>query len=58
MIIEEFEEINGIKFIVHYSDKGVYVLKQGTSETYEKVYDFLPCEYTYVETDKKLPVLE
>ena len=44
MIIEEFEEINGIKFIVHYSDKGVYVLKQGTSETYEKVYDFLPCE--------------
>lgn len=35
----------------HYSDAGVMLRKIETGELYEDVLDYIPCAYTYEETD-------
>ena len=47
MIIETIEEGRA----KHYSDRGVMIRKVETGELYEDVLDYIPCAYTYEETD-------
>ena len=47
MIIEQITD----ERVLHYSDKGVMLRKVETGELYEDVLDYVPCIYTYEETD-------
>ena len=47
MIIEAIKDGR----VWHYSDAGVMLRKVETGELYEDVLDYIPCAYTYEETD-------
>lgn len=47
MIIETMKDGQ----IWHYSDTGMMLRKVETGELYEDVLDYIPCIYTYEETD-------
>ena len=37
--------------IRHYSDIGMHILQHPTEKLYEDAVDYVPCAYTYTETD-------
>ena len=47
MIIETIKDGR----VYHYSDAGVMLRQVETGELYEDVLDYIPCAYTYEETD-------
>lgn len=49
MIIEEY--INDGTLVRHYSNDGFIIRQVETGEDYEEAVDYLPCKYTYEETD-------
>ena len=51
MIVTETVKIRGNSFIRNYSDKGVYIKKNGTDEVYSEAVDLPDIGYTYSETD-------
>lgn len=52
MIIREFymTRTDGVNLYKTYSDKGVYIIKQGTGEKYDIAIDIENTNYTYEET--------
>ena len=54
MIIREFymTRKDGVNFYKTYSDKGVYIIKQGTDEKYDEAIDIENTNYTYEETEE------
>lgn len=58
MIITETVQLDGKTFIHNYSDSGFYIQKQGTDEIYSDVYDVPESNYTYIETEEKIPMDE
>lgn len=61
MIISEIRVLENSEFYYHVSDNNKYIKKIGTSEIYSEVYDVIPCQYEYEETDidiVKLPTYE
>lgn len=54
MIIREFymTRTDGVKLYKTYSDKGVYIKKQGTNEKYDEAIDIENTNYTYEETEE------
>ena len=44
--------------IRHYSDEGKMLLQVETGEEYAEAVDVAPCQYTYEETDKLIPMEE
>lgn len=44
--------------IRHYSSVGKYIKQEETGIIYEDAVDYIPCPYTYTETNKKIPVVE
>ena len=55
MIVEE--KLNE-RLVRHYSDKGVKLKQVETGLIYDEAIDLLPCEFTYVETDKTIETEE
>ena len=53
MIIREFymTRKDGVNLYKTYSDKGVYIIKQGTDEKYDEAIDVENTNYTYEETE-------
>ena len=53
MIIREFyiTRKDGVNLYKTYSDKGVYIIKQGTDEKYDIAIDVENTNYTYEETE-------
>ena len=54
MIIREFymARKDGANLYKTYSDKGVYIIKQGTGEKYDIAIDVENANYTYEETEE------
>ena len=54
MIIREFymTRKDGVNLYKTYSDKGVYIIKQGTDEKYDEAIDVENTNYTYEETEE------
>ena len=54
MIIREFyiTRKDGVNLYKTYSDKGVYIKKQGTDEEYDIAIDVESAPYTYEETEE------
>ena len=54
MIIREFymTRTDGVNLYKTYSDKGVYIIKQGTGEKYDEAIDVENTNYTYEETEE------
>lgn len=54
MIIREFytQRKDGVNLYKTYSDKGVYIIKQGTDEKYDEAIDAENTNYTYEETEE------
>ena len=54
MIIREFyiTRKDGVNLYKKYSDKGVYIIKQGTDEKYDEAIDVENTNYTYEETEE------
>lgn len=54
MIIKEFyiTRKDGVNLYKTYSDKNVYIIKQGTDEKYEEAIDVENTNYTYEETEE------
>ena len=54
MIIREFymTRTDGVNLYKTYSDKGVYIIKQGTDEKYDEAIDVENTNYTYEETEE------
>ena len=54
MIIREFyiTRKDGVNLYKTYSDKGVYIKKQGTDEKYDIAIDVENTNYTYEETEE------
>ena len=54
MIIKEFYATrkDGVNLYKTYSDKNVYIKKQGTDEEYDIAIDVENAPYTYVETEE------
>ena len=54
MIIREFymTRKDGVNLYKTYSDKGVYIIKQGTGEKYDIAIDVENANYTYEETEE------
>lgn len=54
MIIREFymTRKDGVNLYKTYSDKGVYIIKQGTDEKYDEAIDVENSPYTYEETEE------
>ena len=54
MIIREFymARKDGVNLYKTYSDKGVYIKKQGTDEKYDEAIDVENSNYTYEETEE------
>lgn len=54
MIIKEFYTIrkDGVNLYKTYSDKNVYIKKQGTDEEYDSAIDVESAPYTYEETEE------
>ena len=54
MIIREFymTRKDGVNLYKTYSDKGVYIIKQGTDEKYDEAIDAENTNYTYEETEE------
>ena len=54
MIIREFymTRTDGVNLYKTYSDKGVYIKKQGTDEKYDIAIDVENAPYTYEETEE------
>ena len=54
MIIREFymTRKDGVNLYKTYSDKGVYIIKQGTDEKYDMAIDVENTNYTYEETEE------
>lgn len=54
MIIREFymTRTDGVNLYKTYSDKGVYIIKQGTDEKYDIAIDVENSNYTYEETEE------
>ena len=54
MIIKEFymTRTDGVNLYKTYSDKGVYIIKQGTGEKYDIAIDVENANYTYEETEE------
>ena len=54
MIIREFymTRKDGVNLYKTYSDKGVYIIKQGTDEKYDEAIDIENTNYTYEETEE------
>ena len=54
MIIREFymTRKDGVNLYKTYSDKGVYIKKQGTDEKYDEAIDIENTNYTYEETEE------
>ena len=44
--------------IRHYSDEGKMLLQVETGLEYAEAVDVVPCQYTYEETDKRIPMEE
>lgn len=59
MIIKEFYTTrkDGVNLYKTYSDKGVYIIKQGTDEKYDIAIDVENTNYTYEETNEKIEML-
>lgn len=57
-IIREFFKTrkDGVNLVRTYSDKGVYIQKDGTDEVYAEAIDVENTEYTYSETET--PIVE
>ncbi|MBR2526610.1 hypothetical protein IKE67_09120 [bacterium] len=58
MIITETVTINDKKFKHTYSDSGFYIQKEDTEEKYAEAYDVIDSDYTYIETEEKIPMDE
>ena len=56
MIIKEFYTTrkDGVNLYKTYSDKNVYIKKQGTDEEYAEAIDVETAPYVYEETDRKI----
>lgn len=56
MIVKEFYVIrkDGVNLYKTYSDKNVYIKKQGTDEEYDTAIDVENAPYVYEETDRKI----
>ena len=56
MIIKEFYTTrkDGVNLYKTYSDKNVYIKKQGTDEEYDIAIDVETAPYVYEETDRKI----
>ena len=56
MIIREFymTRKDGVNLYKTYSDKGVYIIKQGTDEKYDEAIDAENTNYTYEETEEMI----
>ena len=56
MIIKEFYTTrkDGVNLYKTYSDKNVYIKKQGTDEEYAEAIDVENAPYIYEETDRKI----
>ena len=54
MIIREFymTRKDGVNLYKTYSDKDVYIIKQGTDEKYDEAIDAENTNYTYEETEE------
>lgn len=54
MIIREFymTRKDGVNLYKTYSDKNVYIIKQGTDEKYDEAIDAENTNYTYEETEE------
>lgn len=54
MIVKEFYATrkDGVNLYKTYSDKNVYIKKQGTDEEYDTAIDVENAPYTYVETEE------
>ena len=54
MIIREFymTRTDGVNLYKTYSDKGVYIIKQGTGEKYDIAIDVENANYIYEETEE------
>lgn len=54
MIIREFymTRNDGVNLYKTYSDKGVYIIKQGADEKYDEAIDVENSNYTYEETEE------
>lgn len=54
MIIKEFYATrkDGVNLYKTYSDKNVYIKKQGTDEKYDIAIDIENAPYTYIETEE------
>ena len=56
MIIKEFymTRKDGVNLYKTYSDKNVYIIKQGTDEKYDIAIDVENANYTYEETEEAI----
>ena len=52
MIATEYTDDGRIR---HYSDEGYYIRQVETGNMYEDAVDYIPCRYTYEETDVPIP---
>lgn len=54
MIIREFyiTRKDGVNLYKTYSDRGVYIIKQGTDEKYDEAIDVENTNHTYEETEE------
>ena len=60
MIIREFyiTRKDGVNLYKTYSDKGVYIIKQGTDEKYDEAIDVENTSFEYEETTEKIETEE
>lgn len=60
MVKKEFYRVreDGVILYRSYSDEGYYIQKVGTDEVYTEAIDVENAPYVYVETDKKIEVVE
>lgn len=58
MIIKESysRSLNGVRLYRTYSDKGVYIQKEGTNEIYEEAIDMEGSDNTYIETEVPIKI--
>ena len=56
MVVKEFYATrkDGVNLYKTYSDKNVYIKKQGTDEEYAEAIDVENAPYVYEETDRKI----
>lgn len=58
MIKEEAITIEGREFVRHYSDANKYIKQVETGAEYSEAVDVIPCQYTYLETDREIEKTE